>query len=286
MKFNKKYLKNIFNGLIAIIVFSEIVSLVIGLSLLLYLNYINPSFILSSTFENMRLVFSLSGFFVLTVGFYYGYSSRKKNNLFYKIFEPNKGNIKTNLILAFIFLIIILVQFIISKGAVLILPTGGFMYINSFIFTIIVGIITNIIAFFPFSALIYYIYKNRKNYRKLKVAILLLFLLNPLSIIYSLSLNAIYKFHASNEPCGIVIVGFTENSPAERAGMNINETIIQLDQQEIRSQKDLSEYLKNITSPREIFVKTENNEYKFNLTKNKSGKIVIGIIAYQKFCKR
>jgi membrane-associated protease RseP (regulator of RpoE activity) len=165
----------------------------------------------------------------------------------------------------------------------------------SLLYAIPIMIISGIISFYLFSALLYYAYKNKKSksFKQAKLLIIILLIIfNPVFIAISDSLNTVYVFALSQESCGVTFQAFLEDSPAMDAGMVTGETIISIDGIEIRNTDEMSDYFDANQYEKTITVKTnEGNEYQFTLryyeTPSKPSRYMMGIAYLSNvFCPR
>ena len=268
--------KDLLNGLIGVIVFLEIMVIFSSVATLVYINITNPAY-----FPDLRLLYSLFSLFALFGGFYFGYKSRKNQNLFYQLFNPRKQTILLSLVVSLIWL-----AFALCVGGD-VLYLGKFLNLAEIPLTLLIVLwLGQAIGFFPISSVAGYVYENRPKLKEAKIPLLLIILLNPISVAFGLITYQSFSFQAANVPCGATIANFAEISPARDAGMMVNETIIALDSQEVRYTRDISEYLSKHSPSEPISIRTDLGVHQVLPTTNSSGGTIIGVMLNQKYCPR
>jgi hypothetical protein len=267
--------KDILNGFIGIIVFSEITDIFLTALTFAYLNLINPI-----NFPDLRIIYVLFPLVALFGGFYLGYNSRKNLGLFYRLFNPRKQTILLSLVVSLIWLAIALG----IGGDVWYMGNPMSLGNSSVVFLLVTGFIQSILLF-PFSSVAGQVYENRARLKESKIPLLLIVLLNPVSLAFGIVGYNMYSFQAGNEPCGATIGNFTEVSPARDAGMSINETILAVDGQTIRYSTEIPN-LSAQTDPKPLSIVTDKGNYSIQPIKTSSGDVRIGIYIHQKYCPR
>jgi S1-C subfamily serine protease len=115
--------------------------------------------------------------------------------------------------------------------------------------------------------------------------IVLLIVLNPLFIISGSGISAVFRQVIVNEPCGVEIVGFADQSPVQEAGAQINEIIIKINDVEVNYASDLITYMDTYDSATDIILVTEANSYVVEpLLQNE--RYTLGVTVGHKMCKR
>ena len=254
----KKLLKYVLAALLGILFVVGLYSLSFTIIFTSYLYLVRP-LELSSVIYSVLLI---TQFIAAIIGIYVGIKSYQTKNIFYKIFKPNKNNILISLLLSIVF---IAITILIGFRAIINNTIIESLSVNDIILVVIYGII----SFYLFSALLYYAYKNKKSksFKNAKLLIIILLIIfNPVFVVISDSLNVIYGFALSHEPCGVSFQAFLPDAPAMSAGMVPGETIISIDGIEMRNIKDMSDYMDVNQYEKTITVKTyEGNEYQLTL---------------------
>ncbi len=210
------------------------------------------------------------------------------------ILQPTKAKITIDILIS-----ILLIAFSIS------LPQLGiqqvFLKLTSIekFFNTLMGLIFTLIIYYPLTCGLLHLYKiitrEKHPYRKpesinktdLSWAILFLMLLNPISIsaIYSASLYINNK--VIQEPCGLLIERFTDNSEAEKAGIKPGEKILEVDNIQIKTKEDLLTILSKQLPSQYAMVKTNIEDYRVRITQNAiTKKNILGIVVKEIYCKR
>lgn len=272
----KDFLKNIVGGITGILVVGSIFNVFFVLSIFLYILILKPS-----TFPQTSLFLTIVGWMITIGGFVYGYQSRKKKDIFYNIFYPNKYKLLISVGLALLIPIFIAIRAAIVEIKVL-APT---------LIGIVIGLfIAFTISFYPFSALCYYLYneKVKKHRQKVQVwIIILIILLNPIFIFFSGIYGMVYRYSVFTEFCGLKIDSFTTISPARDAGMQLGEVIVKIDDVDVKSSKVALEYLNSFSSPKIVRVSTRNSEYNIQLIYNEEyKKYIMGTNLKEERCKK
>ena len=129
--------------------------------------------------------------------------------------------------------------------------------------------------------------KAKPKRRELAIAALLIVIFNPImfSLLYSLALYVDYN--VINHPCGVAVLGFSSSSPAEAAGMQPGELIIQVDNQDVRTTDSLALALAGKSPGDAVNVTTNQRVYEIRLGENpQTHKPVLGVITQNAYCQR
>jgi len=201
---------------------------------------------------------------VIIAGFVIGVMAADKKRLFYKIFLPNNQNLLATLLLS----ALLHVYSLFAKA--------GF---NIHTFSLI-QIAVGAVLFYPFAALALYAYNNWdskpiKQYKTLTVLVLII--LSPVALVVGSGMHSKFnnptkwghgKYYSDifvhskiSEGCGAYVYGFPDDSPAEEAGMQVGETITEINGQEIKSLNDIKEITYPLTEETEVIVITNNGTY-------------------------
>lgn len=272
-------------SLIGILVVEEVYSLIQTIFLIAFLTITEstasyPILTISNLFSIIAIIF----------GLYVGIKSYSSKNLFYNIFYPRKQSLLVSLIIS-----VLLVVIILFFGNKYLAIGDVFISIENLKFLsseyAIPLTLNYFITFYPFSSLLYFVYKNRKLkiLRNSKLMIIgLLIILNPIFITISTSMNTLIGYWLTYEACGVSYSGFAENSPAKDAGMSLSEVIIEVDTVKIKTTDDLGKYLDGNQFGKNISIKTNESSYNTKLRLNEtSGRYMLGITgARNEICKR
>jgi hypothetical protein len=268
--------KDILDGIIGALVFLEAATVLLIAATIAYLRLANPV-----SFPDLRLFYGCILLLALLAGLCFGYRSQKRQDLFYRLFNPRKQTIILSLVFSLTWLSIGLGL----GGAILFAGELTPMSTVPLSFLLAVWAVQSIL-FFPISSVVAYLYWNRNKIREAKIPLILALLLNPLSLTVGMMGYQTYSFHSANEPCGATIEKFVENSPARDAGMTLNETITAVDGQEIKYVRDISEYLSMHNPSESLSIRTDLGRYQVLPSTNSSGGTFLGVILYQKYCPR
>lgn len=270
----KRILESIVAIFIGLFVFGQLTSVIETPIYLLLFSWLK----IEST-QLMWYLLILYGFAKFIIGIYLGFISYKRKNLAYKIFKPTRTKFIVSLI---IFVCAISFSILTGPGRL------EYYFISSMshgvaIFT---DLLIGIIYYYPFSALIVYIYKNKasKVYLSFKILILLL-LLNPIFTSYAVYVTNISTFAMSTNSCGVRIVGFTEDSAAEESGIKVNEIIIKMDNTEINSLTDLDKFMLDYSGTPPININTQSSNYSVSPTFVEN-KFFLGVKLVDQICRR
>lgn len=272
-------------GLIGILVVEEVYSLIQTLFLIAFLAVTK-----STAPYPVLAITNLFSFIAIIFGLYIGIKSYRSKNLFYNIFYPRKQSLLVSLIVSVLLVVIILFfgNKYLAIGDIF-LSIGNLKLLSSEI--AIPLMLSYFILFYPFSSLLYFVYKNRKlkilrNSRLMIIGLLII--LNPIFITTSTSMNMLISYWLTYEACGVSYSGFAENSPAKDAGMSLSEVIIEVDDIKIKTADDLGKYLDENQFGKNISIKTSESSYNIKLRLNEtSGKYVLGITgARNKICRK
>ena len=162
------------------------------------------------------------------------------------------------------------------------------------IFGIIVGVLFGLVIYYPLACGVVFIYSRivgkEKKYEKkdLVLAVLFVLLFNPITC--SLIVRGIMAVNHDviNQPCGIEIMGFAENSPAKDAGMIAGEVIVSIDNNKIDTIDSFTRALANKRPGDYISITTNIGSYKFKTIENPTNpaSAFMGIKVNQKYCRR
>jgi len=202
---------------------------------------------------------------VIIIGFIIGVRAADKKKIFYKIFQPNSQNMFAAIILS----VLLVTYAFFAKGS-----------LNSFF---ILKIAISAVLFYPFTALALYAYNNwdKKPIKQSKtLVILILIVLSPIALVVGSGMNSKFshpakfghgKYYSGNfvhskyfkisEGCGAYAYGFPENSPAKSAGMQVGETIKEINGQEIKTLQDIKDITYPLTEETEIIIVTDKGTY-------------------------
>ncbi len=275
----KNFFQKILAAILGILVITSIANLIEAFLLTIYLFIFRPESI-SHLFWIISLLYNLT---ILILGIYLGLNSYKTKNIWYKIFRPTKikAIISAVLSLILVFVIVLGGQGNIGYTSSSLTPLSRTIFVPLLFFTYFV-------YFYPFSALYNSISKTKKNkqYKKSKTILFIsLILLNPIFVVLSSQLVTLYSYVINNEPCGVRIVSFNENSPAKDAGIQAGEIIIQMNDFSINTLDDLNEFMDSYNQDEEIIIHTETGSYNV-LPYYQDEKYWIGINIDQEICKR
>jgi membrane-associated protease RseP (regulator of RpoE activity) len=154
------------------------------------------------------------------------------------------------------------------------------------------------VLYYPFVCGIMFFCESRKRDKgkgkspKLKksgiiTAIILILIFNPVSISFIYSGIMAFGHNVINEPCGMKIMNFTENSPAEASGMQVGEIIIGIDSMNISDQDSFIHLLADKKSGDSITIKTESKEYSVKMAENPNTHgAFLGVEVQQAYCRR
>jgi len=240
-------------GIIGALVFWQLYSVMIAFVFVVMLNLSK----FHSNFIFYKVLFLIS-IAVIIAGFIFGIRSRKRKNLFYKIFNPNKNNLLLALAVSILLISYLYVSFGFHRGFI---PFP-------------IKVLMSAVVFFPFSALLLYTLQNKGFLKKYAVvAIVVIILLSPPVLQYSSSLHKVVFHKAKIKSCGAYVYGFMENAPAQAAGMTVGEVIKEIDGKEIKSLWDIKDITYLLTESKELTVVTDKGTYAittvFDPVKNK-----------------
>ena len=275
----KNIFSKIFASILGIIIVGSLVNLLLIIILTIFFIVARPE----SISDQLWIVYSLVGLFNIITGIYLGLKSYKSKNIWFTIFKPSKNKALISLILSIILIVISLIF------------SGGKPFFNVYTFKpmpqiigIPLSIVSYFIYFYPFSALCNFIYQYKKDklFKKSKViVIVLLILLNPLFIVLGGAMGAIYRQGIMNEPCGVKIVAFNEQYPAQDSGMRVDEIIVKINDVEIDSLNRLKEYMDGYDPSMDLIIHTESDSYSIE-PYLQEGRYMLGVNLTQEMCKR
>jgi membrane-associated protease RseP (regulator of RpoE activity) len=123
--------------------------------------------------------------------------------------------------------------------------------------------------------------------RDMIIAVLLIIVFNPLTFSLVAAVSAYVNNNVINHPCGVMILGFSDNSSAEMAGMQTGEVIIQVDNQAIDTTDSLAHVLAGKSPANIVAVTTDISKYDIRLGENPdTHRAVLGIITQNAYCRR
>lgn len=275
----KNIFSKIFASILGIIIVDLLVNLLFVIILIIFFVVTKPE----SINDWLWILYSLVSLFIIIAGIYLGLKSYKTKSIWYTIFKPSKNKAIISLILS---IILVILSFAYSYGKSFVSPYT--LKPISQIVAIPLSIILYFIKFYPFSALCNFIYQYKKNklFKKSKaVVIILLILLNPIFIVFSGAIDAIYKQVIMNEPCGVKVIAFNEPSPAKDSGMQVDEIIIKINDVEVDSLNSLNEYMNSYDPSMDLTIYTESDSYSIE-PYLQDGRYVLGVNLNQEMCKR
>lgn len=167
------------------------------------------------------------------------------------------------------------------------------------IFNTFMALLITIIIYYPLTCGLMEIYKiitrEHHPYRKpekinrgnLFWAILFILILNPLSISTLYATAAFINNQIIKEPCGLIITRFTASSPAQAAGISLGETILDINNNPIKTKADLAAIMKNSQPGQYVRVTTNQEDYRVKILQDpETGKNILGVIIREKYCKK
>ena len=210
------------------------------------------------------------------------------------VLYPTKEKIVVDIILSFV-----LIALSLSLPSLGIQKIFIEMKIFENAFNTLLGLVLTIIIYYPLTSGLLHVYKvlTRENYPYKKPekinkkdaawAVLFILLLNPLSIsgIYS---TAFYiKNQVLQEPCGLEIIRFTENSQAKISGIRTGEIIKEANSIKISTKDDLTKFLEKTKPGEYANIKTSLEDYRIKILQDPfTRKNIFGIIIKERYCKR
>lgn len=112
--------------------------------------------------------------------------------------------------------------------------------------------------FYPFFALVEYIVRNRF----FKVwGIILMITLNPYFVTFSFTYYGLIYYMTETYPCGVKVMGFSNNSPAENAGITVGEVITRMGEKEINTVDEFLKYVDSVDTEEDIVIYTNDGDY-------------------------
>jgi len=159
---------------------------------------------------------------------------------------------------------------------------------------IIISVLLGLVIYYPFACGATFIYSRivakEKKYEKkdLAFAVLFVLLFNPIT--YSLIIQEIMNVNHNviNQPCGIEIIGFAENSPAKDAGMAAGEILISINDDKIDTADSVNHAMADKRPGDNVSITTDIRSYNFKTIENPANpaSAFIGINLNQKYCRR
>ena len=204
--------------------------------------------------DPVRIVF-LAIQLIAFVGILIGIQSYSRNDIWYHAFRPTRKNISLTFLISGSFLLIFSIITLRSITQPL-LPVTLYT-----LFTLVSYFVMFTIYIFPFSALSLYLYNRWKHIdlrRHLISIIILIIILNPLFIYISIHINILYGDLITMEPCGVQITGFNQPSPAEEAGLEVNDTIHMIDNEEIETIGDIQSFMDSYEPSHELTIQSSS----------------------------
>ncbi len=276
----KNFFKNLLAGILGILVVTRLFYLFFAGIMMAYMGIAKPAGV-----PSLWIGYSIAAVFSMIAGFAIGWFSFKKKNTLYEIFKISKQNCLLSLMLAaaLTLLLVILGDISFVGGNAAMTLNGNLVSLNA-VTAILISGVSYFIMFYPFSSLCNYAWKNRKTkqYKKAKAWIILLaILVNPLFAVVSQTFSGLYLVSSQNAPCGVVITGFNDISPARDAGISVNETILRVGQTDIKTSRDFN------LSNQKVTVLTDKGHYSvIPYFSEETKKFMLGITATTKMCKR
>ncbi|HLC58119.1 MAG TPA: PDZ domain-containing protein [Candidatus Nanoarchaeia archaeon] len=165
------------------------------------------------------------------------------------------------------------------------------------IFNTLMSFIITLIIYYPLTTGLLYLYKiitkERHPYKKpeklnkkdLAIALFFILILNPVSISLIYSAAVYLNNDIIHKPCGLEIIRFTDDSPAQSAGIRPGEVIIDINNNPIKTKEDFLSAIKNELPGKYIVVKTAAEDYRVKLAQDPiTKKNIIGIVVKEKVC--
>jgi membrane-associated protease RseP (regulator of RpoE activity) len=119
------------------------------------------------------------------------------------------------------------------------------------------------------------------------MAVLLILVFNPLTFSLAYAAGSYVNVNVLSYPCGVQVFGFSENSPAEQAGMGAGEVIMQVDDMAIDSTGSLTSALSGRSPGDIVSVRTSAGEYDVQLAESpETHRAVMGVITQTAYCRR
>jgi hypothetical protein len=206
------------------------------------------------------------------------------------LLKPTKGKIIANVFLGFFWVILLLS-----------IPFFGFQskFLSSSLIqkgiTILLSFLFSFVVYYPLTCAILFVFRKitkakeveKSSTAKLIIAILIILIWNPFVGPEIIVKGFTYFNHnIITKPCGLEVMGFSDNSSAKDAGITIGEKILFADGDQIDS---LDAFMHIMASKRPgdtIILKTEQNEYNVKTIAgvNTQG-TVIGIKLNEVYCE-
>jgi len=207
------------------------------------------------------------------------------------IFKLSKENIITDIVLAFFWMILFLS-----------IPSWGFQkaFLSSSlshkVIIVLLGLLSAIVVYYPLTCSLVFVCKRiAKTKEKEKpaksdwaVAALIILIWNPfIGPGFIMKGIADFNHNVINQPCGIEVTGFPENSPARDAGMSVGEVIISVDGNATGNADSFMHVMANKKDGDFINIKTRDNEYNIKVVSGPDGRgSFVGINVQEVYCKR
>ena len=200
------------------------------------------------------------------------------------LFKPTKQVIIADIILAAFWIILFLA-----------VPFFGFQ--KAFLAASMQQKIITALVSFLFSAVVYYpltwslvtVYRKitKAKVEYLGIAIAIIIIWNPFTL--SIILSQIMNFNNTviNQPCGVQVAGFSDNSPAFGAGITVGEIITAVDGTRVETTDALRQELANKRPGDKVTLTTITKNYDVQLAEDpQSHNAVLGVAVKNAFCKR
>jgi hypothetical protein len=152
------------------------------------------------------------------------------------------------------------------------------------------GMVT--LIYYPLSCGALFLYRGLRKKKKPKrrhvaLAAILILLFNPLTFSLAYAAGSYVNVNVLSYPCGVQVFGFSENSPAEQAGMGAGEVIMQVDDMAIDSTGSLTSALSGRSPGDIVSVRTSAGEYDVQLAESpETHRAVMGVITQTAYCRR
>lgn len=222
---------------------------------------------------------------VVIAGIYLGVRAYQHKNVWYSVFRPTKHKFFISVVLSLLSAVFYFGYIELGVGEIQSVFARQSMSAG---LTAALVLLRNTIFYYPFGAVTFFIYKNRgeREYRSSrKKIIILLALLNPIFMEYAGSMSAIFKMSLEKKPCGARIKTFHSLSPAQSAGISVNDVIVRIDRIEVSKVEDVTEYMEKYKSHDPILVYTVGRTYVVQPV-FREGRYWLGVNLVQVECER
>jgi membrane-associated protease RseP (regulator of RpoE activity) len=155
-----------------------------------------------------------------------------------------------------------------------------------------VNFLVFLLLFYPMSCGLVYVYgllvkkKKQSGRRDLAAAVLFILFFNPVFVsLAAIGLNQLND--SMNKPCGVEIIGLSEESAARDAGISVSEVIVSVDGYPVDTIDALKRVLGEKRAGDHVTVKTDRKEYIVVVQENpESSARMIGVSLKQRYCPR